>query len=329
MSRSCILHIGMHKTGSTALQHALKGYDDGDTHYAELRDRNHSAAMMLMVADRPEEYRQSRHQGWSAEHAAAVGAHYRGLFETAVSKGRRRMIISAESMSLPLSPTEIQRVVKLIYEHFDELKVVAYVRPFHSFIESYFQQSIKQGLASFTFPLPEYRARFGQWIEAVGEDNIVFYPMVKDCVAHFGGLFDLPLVAPAKRTKTNKSLSAEGVAFLYCLHKLSRFEPKSPEELKIHGVLESTAATLGSRRLILSEEIHQRLQAEAAKDIAWMQDRLDEDVIGKIPQPDAQSFVLSAEEQLLDLGSKWSPTASIVLAKYILDHSKDSSNTSG
>ena len=37
-----ILHIGMHKTGSTSIQLSLNGYDDGETIYANLENINHA-----------------------------------------------------------------------------------------------------------------------------------------------------------------------------------------------------------------------------------------------------------------------------------------------
>lgn len=40
--RTVYLHVGMHKTGSTAIQSAFSGFDDGKTKYADLGYQNHS-----------------------------------------------------------------------------------------------------------------------------------------------------------------------------------------------------------------------------------------------------------------------------------------------
>ena len=40
-----ILHIGVHKTGTSSIQNALHRFDDGGTFYAQLGNNNHSAVM--------------------------------------------------------------------------------------------------------------------------------------------------------------------------------------------------------------------------------------------------------------------------------------------
>ena len=37
-----LIHIGMHKTGSTSIQASIKDYNDGVSAYASLGDENHS-----------------------------------------------------------------------------------------------------------------------------------------------------------------------------------------------------------------------------------------------------------------------------------------------
>ncbi|MEM0978577.1 MAG: hypothetical protein AAGJ34_13665 [Pseudomonadota bacterium] len=50
--KSVILHIGLHKTGTTAIQHAFSGYDDGTTVYGRFGDPNHGSAIITALTNR-------------------------------------------------------------------------------------------------------------------------------------------------------------------------------------------------------------------------------------------------------------------------------------
>ena len=52
--KRCIIHIGMHKTGSTSIQRSLQGYRDDRFQYARLgKTANHSLAMYSLFAADP------------------------------------------------------------------------------------------------------------------------------------------------------------------------------------------------------------------------------------------------------------------------------------
>ena len=57
------LHIGTHKTGSTALQRSLATYDDGTTRFARLGTPHHSAPMAILFRSRPEHNATLRQKG--------------------------------------------------------------------------------------------------------------------------------------------------------------------------------------------------------------------------------------------------------------------------
>ncbi len=42
------LHIGTHKTGTTAIQTGLKSFDNGVTRYARMGSANHTAVMSAL-----------------------------------------------------------------------------------------------------------------------------------------------------------------------------------------------------------------------------------------------------------------------------------------
>ena len=49
------MHIGMNKAGSSSIQASLKDYDDGHVRYARLGPRNHSAPIVAMFSQNPQD----------------------------------------------------------------------------------------------------------------------------------------------------------------------------------------------------------------------------------------------------------------------------------
>ncbi len=53
----CIIHIGMHKTGSTSIQKSLDGFHDQEFFYAHLGNTpNHSLAIFSLFSSHPERH---------------------------------------------------------------------------------------------------------------------------------------------------------------------------------------------------------------------------------------------------------------------------------
>ena len=55
--REVIIHIGLHKTGSTSIQKALYGYQDVSTRYACFAEANHSLPMFTIFSKNPKSHR--------------------------------------------------------------------------------------------------------------------------------------------------------------------------------------------------------------------------------------------------------------------------------
>ena len=54
--REVIIHIGLHKTGSTSIQKALYGYQDVSTRYACFKEANHSIPMFTIFSKNPKSH---------------------------------------------------------------------------------------------------------------------------------------------------------------------------------------------------------------------------------------------------------------------------------
>src|SRR5688572_8550857 len=94
----CIIHIGMHKTGSTSLQRSLHGFRNDRFVYADLsRDPNHSLAIFSAFSANP-----ARHHLHSTRDEAGVSSYIRQ-----VRKELERSISAAHGRTLLISGEDI------------------------------------------------------------------------------------------------------------------------------------------------------------------------------------------------------------------------------
>lgn len=163
-----MLHIGMHKTGSSSIQQSLAGYDDGHAFYGRFARPNHSLPLHTLFAAAPAD-----HHLWVRE----------GLDEPAVERKRaealecldrdltRRdrevLVLSGEDVGV-LADDEKDRLVAHLRSRGAEIEVVAYVREPAAFTASSFQQGVRGGSV---LPLqrgtirPGYRRRLERFLE--------------------------------------------------------------------------------------------------------------------------------------------------------------------
>jgi hypothetical protein len=163
-----VLHIGMHKTGSSSIQRSLVGYDDGHAFYGRFDRPNHSLPLHTVFAAAP-----ANHHLWVRE----------GLDEAAVERKRAEaldcldrdltrpdrevLVLSGEDVGV-LADDEKDRLVAHLRRHGAQVDVVAYVREPAAFTASSFQQGVRGGSL---LPLrhgtvrPSYRRRLERFLE--------------------------------------------------------------------------------------------------------------------------------------------------------------------
>lgn len=160
MTETVILHVGMHKTGSTAIQQSFTGYDDGHTFYGTFDTADHSEPMFAAFKDDFYSYHAWVNRGMKLTDMERQRAEYRAEFtKQLLRKDRKRLIISAEDISL-FKPTEKQALIDFILDNGCDLHVVCYVREPTEFAASRCQQNIKGGATSIEgvlSPLYKYR----------------------------------------------------------------------------------------------------------------------------------------------------------------------------
>lgn len=162
------LHIGTHKTGTTAIQNSLNGYDDGATRYARLIRANHSLAVSALFRGTTSSAIAMRNQGFTGAAAEAWIARARANLDEDLNGPSRQLVISAESLC-NFNVEDFARLRDAIAPHARAIRVLAYVRDPLGFASSMFQQSIKNGHKTFSLPPLGYRARLEPSLRVFGK----------------------------------------------------------------------------------------------------------------------------------------------------------------
>ena len=305
-ARRVVLHLGMHKTGSTSIQGVWNGYKDDRIEYASLGLPNHSLVLQRAflegrAADRV--HRNADDRKRAEQHKAAL----RRLTEV-VEGTPRSVILSGESL-FRFDEGACRRCVAFLKGHVGRIDSLLYVRAPESFARSVFQERLKKGEASFDLSgiVPAYQARSMIWAEALGaEPTYVMFDRASlhegDVVADFGmrvGLDPAYARARQKFQNRNTSLSAEAMAALYVLRH-ERGAPATHEDERIRQRrLVEVLQGYGQRRFDFGREAIGPALEKRAGEIAWIEGRLGR----PFPkEPVKDPVVFSSEREILDYG---------------------------
>ena len=240
MKPTCILHVGMPKTGTTSIQVSFaRGLRDPAFHYI---NPGHSQSAMFLEAlfsERPEEFWQFRLRKYSRTRLRWMRWEYGRRFQGILERARElplTPILSSERWWV-VPPSDLERLADFLHRRGFRAHVVAYLRPLKSWIESCFQEESKgHGLPADCFPkvwdTPETRCyrcvgRLAEYERIFGRENLTVRPFVRRllrdgcAVRDFCDLLGIGF-DPDRIVRTNESVSLEAVKFL---HAYGRFGP--------------------------------------------------------------------------------------------------------
>lgn len=309
--RRVLLHLGMHKTGSTSIQAVWNGYKDERIEYAALGLPNHSLVLQRAVLDgraADRVYKNSDAAKRPKQQEAAVER-----VEGVLGGTSRSVILSAESL-FRFDAEACRRCVALLRRHVGRIDSLLYIRAPESFARSVFQERLKKGEASFELRhiIPAYKARALNWAEALGaEPTYVMFDRASlhegDVVMDFGMRAGLDLGWARSRAhlqNRNTSLSAEAMAALYVLrHRLGRPSTHEEERVRQRRLVEVLGG-FGTRRYDFGRDLMQAALAERAEDIAWIEGRLGRPFPSETVK---DPVVFGSEREILEYGEAQAP----------------------
>lgn len=154
MTKTCFLHVGLHKTASSSFQVTCAkniAYlrNNGITYplfncdHAGIQNiQNHSIPIFSLFTEQPQEYRINK-QSNILNNIKAVNSSYESQLEKLLESSNK-LIISGEDISV-LSKNSLSRFIQTILQHGYEIKATALVRSPYSAVCSEIQQMIKGG----------------------------------------------------------------------------------------------------------------------------------------------------------------------------------------
>jgi hypothetical protein len=175
----CILHVGMPKTGSTSIQeslyHGLRGRGFRYISFGEVNGER--MVLTCFGKDRGETHHHHQKLGMTREEVARLRASYFSRLEQVVERARRRgdtLVVSAES-AWTMSPEEFAGIRDYLGQRGYSVDVFVYLRSWKGWLESNFQERIKQGERSFEV-LPAARRRCVDYAGQLAALDVAFGP---------------------------------------------------------------------------------------------------------------------------------------------------------
>jgi nucleoid DNA-binding protein len=290
----CIIHVGMHKTGTSSIQQSLNGFASKAFVYADFDEHpNHAHAIFTLLGstgmDRPRR-RARLSSGQGIEKRSAAGLRVQDRLQRSVrSLGQRKLLISGEGIMF-LSSSELQELAGFFGDAADEVGIVAYVRPPASYITSLVQQRVKGGSIgqlNLESEYCHYQRSFSKFDEVFGRENVHLWKfdpksfpggcVVRDFCTRLG--IDLP---SERIVRVNESLSREAVGLLFTYRKLGQdMGSKSMTAVESYE-LSQQLMNIGSTRFRFSPDVISPVLERHCADIKWMEARLgrslDEDL---------------------------------------------------
>lgn len=275
----CVVHIGMHKTGSSSIQSMLYNQlNDDNFHFTKLGGANQSAQIFSLFADHPEKYHGHVARGWMEDEVQRYNEqNLKMLVNGFKSKSKSIVeIISGEDIGY-FNFDELCRLNDFIKIYFRSVKIIAYIRPPASYIQSAFQELVKHGLNRFDLSgcNPNY-TRFKMFDTVFGRDNIIIRPFVSgqllggDIVKDFAHTLGVSLDEKNITIKDNESISRDALGLLYVYQKYTNGFARSSNIFFERSKLIEALSKIGSSRLKFSSSVIDPIIAQNKEGIKYI-----------------------------------------------------------
>ncbi len=306
--RSCFLHIGTNKTGTTSLQVAFHGFEDAHLVCPDLGRPNQSVPLVNAFHSHPEDYRVNRRGGVSPSAVRAERGAVRAQLAKAIAGTGKDILLTGEGLSNALPAADVAGMRDWLHPHFDRIRVIAYLREPRSLLPSLLQQRLRSDGQVLRDPglSVGYRRRLGGWLAALPReavDLVQFHPdhlQDGDLLTDFSRRLGVaPPPGPAVHRKT--ALSAKAFAVLY-LYRHARGRVRGTAEVAANEAVVDWLKRFGTTPLGLGPDFTEALLAgPEAEDIAWAEAALGAPFTPRALPHGARRF--TSEADILDQGA--------------------------
>lgn len=275
-----IIHIGMHKTGTSSIQASFHSKPPKGCDYLRHAGTNLNGWARLMFEGQAEIAQLATYAGKSQDELGALRDKTDQNSVAALQKmSEDTVILSAERFTY-MNDEAVASFRKWVDSQFDDYAVYAYVRDPMPFVRSSFQQRAKSlaVLKNFLPDMPNYQSRFEKFETSFGTDKLhyrMFRPnqlenrnVVEDFAKWIGTDY-----TDADTIKENEGISLEALAFLVTI-TLADERTKLPQR-KLNQLVTALQKHKGSRWRLSDNRVAE-INKQISADIDWMDARLPE-----------------------------------------------------
>lgn len=282
MKDRCVIHIGMHKTGSSSIQNTLfKQLTDESFAYVDLGGPNHTSRILQLFSEQPEKYKSNVTMGLSKDKIKLLRQTFEDELVQSLSQDKiPNFIISGEGIP-NLSANELRKMKDFLSRYIKKIVIVGYVRSPMSFMESSFQQKLKGGLDTFIIEkrYPQYRERFEKFDQVFGRENVELWKFDPKNFSEGNVVLDfcqrVGIKMEVENTlRVNDSLSQEAVSLLYSNSKFGTSLGYVSNSIPENKALIDELCKIGKNKFKLSLSLMKPVLEKFREDIEWMENRL-------------------------------------------------------
>ncbi len=254
--RTAFVHIGLHKTGTTAIQVAFHAFSNDTLVVPNLgRDPNHSIPLVNTFMTNTERYHINKYHGRSKRRIKEMRKSTLSILEDVLTKDRRNILLSGEDLRF-LPPDDLSKMKRWLSEYVDHIQIIVFVRDPVSYCVSGFAEDLKHGALEFDFPMPNFRIGLEKFTKVFGKDAITLEchrPKEKNSIEVIA---DIVSVEPPDQTRdhANTSFSLEASRVLYSICALVA-DRNSADLHRVAKDLRRYVADMGSKKVVLAREL--------------------------------------------------------------------------
>lgn len=254
-----VVHIGMHKTGSTSIQEAYFNYKDERLVYPNLGPANQSVPLVTAFHHAPSEMPVHRNLGRTKQQVIETVETTKAEIIAALESGADTILLSGEDLSLADRQC-IDNLQTFLNDYCQDITICAYIRDPISYTNSVTVERLKHSADQTTIAKPHYKSRFKKFIDIFGKSSVRlrrYQPLTfanRSVVDDLANWMDLPLPAASGERK-NTRLSAEAADVLYQLNT-GDWLPRSPlDEMKCRQFVVQTLSHFGHQSYRLASTL--------------------------------------------------------------------------
>lgn len=315
MKHEIIIHAGMPKTGTSAIQLALHGANMPDCAYLNWGESpNHSPAFITAFTENAFSKSFDKGRGRAQSEIEATRRDYRDELTRVLDEASaRRIVFSAEAFSSVGEAQALAEFRDAIVPWTESLRVIVYIRPLASALPSLFQQRCKMSRAKVSIlPRVPYRANVSKLMDVFG-DAVELVPYLPatfpagDVVGDFCARIGVPMIEDAPRANTSMTAEAAALLYLYGQHKMAR--APHPEAVSIQALVVRALKDIGGTKLRYTPELVSKYAQANKAELEWISVKAGFDVgdmsgcrsdgVGRVE--DLHALAISVREALQDI----------------------------